>query len=180
MFSGSHGFLGEKWRSVTSQGVGGCDCRRDGEWRAGTGLQCVSCISPRHFHISQEGFHFVEKQLNKTQKQQNDALIPCISYVYLKCISKVNMISNICHNDSTLSVMRNTNILKMAGLKREYYSDIKLFRICLKTLFFLITRWDKWSARSLWSPKHCCENMLWKPFRRSKQYCWIGGILMLA
>jgi len=43
---------------------------------------------------------------------------------------KVNMISNCCQDDLNLSVMKNTNILKMVGSNiGEYYSDIKLFRI---------------------------------------------------
>merc|ERR1719500_1428526 len=51
---------------------------------------------------------------------------------------KVNMISNCSQDDLNLSVMKNTHILKMVGSNREYYSDIKLFRIGRRGSIFLL------------------------------------------
>merc|ERR1712212_887794 len=48
------------------------------------------------------------------------------------------MISNCCQDTQNLSVMKNTNISKMAGSKKEYYSDIKLFRICRRRSILLL------------------------------------------
>ena len=134
MFSGCSGFLGGKWRSIRSYGAGGCGRGgRNGERGASPGLQCVSCLSPRHLHISQEGFHFAEKQLNSGQNSQK-VFIFIFSCMYFK----VNMISNCCQDDLNLSVMKNTHILKTVGSNREYYSDIKLFRIGRRGSIFLL------------------------------------------
>ena len=131
-FSGCYGFSGEKWRSIRSEGAGGggCDCARGGRWEWLQRLQCLSCISPWLVHISQEGFHFVEKQLNQTKKQPFCCnYSSCISYLQLRCISKLSW-SQHCQDDPDFSVMKNTIILKMAVANMEYYIDIKIFRIC--------------------------------------------------
>ena len=77
---------------------------------------------------------------------------------------KVNMISNCCQDDLNLSVMKNTHILKTVGFNVEYYSDIKLFRIGRRGSIFFITRWDRWSARPLWSPERWFQYIifLWR------------------
>ena len=48
----------------------------------------------------------------------------------VKMYFKVIMICNRCQDGPNFSVMKNTNILKVAVANVEYYSDIKLFRIC--------------------------------------------------
>merc|ERR1719500_774692 len=56
---------------------------------------------------------------------------------------KVNMISNCSQDDLNLSVMKNTHILKTGVSKREYYSDIKLFRIGRRgSIFVLLVETD--------------------------------------
>ena len=56
----------------------------------------------------------------------------------VKMYFKVIMISMRCQDDPNLSVMKNTNNFKMAGSNVEYYSDIKLFRICRRRSSYLL------------------------------------------